>query len=269
MTVTSIKGAWTEAGKIFPTDYEYSAKRRERTGYPIYYSTAAGMNAWISDLGNRLEVNLPDGKSANIWIQAPAEATITSDSAEETEDDGSATKEERRETAKRIQRLAYFYTVEYVSQMDNKKREDADVKEMQAAATEGGEIRCMVLTAENNARVAMSCITDCMAAVDILVNMEEDVDDWMIAGINAMLDKVPLMLNIIDINMSRAPKGSATDVNTLFPRFEKALQGDRDPRQPMFEPLEQSAYESHMAGLTGGDTSVAHYAINYDCDLKP
>ena len=57
------------------------------------------MNAWISDLGNRLEVNLPDGKSVNIWIQAPAEATITSDSAEETEDDGSATKEERRETA--------------------------------------------------------------------------------------------------------------------------------------------------------------------------
>ncbi len=34
--------------------------------------------------------------------EAPAETTITSDSAEETEDDGSATKEERRETAKRI-----------------------------------------------------------------------------------------------------------------------------------------------------------------------
>ena len=189
MTVTSIKGAWTEAGKIFPTDYEYSAKRRERTGYPIYYSTAAGMNAWISDLGNRLEVNLPDGKIVNIWIQAPAETT-TSDSAEETEGDGSATKEERRETAKRIQRLAYFYTVEYVGQLDNKKREDAAVKEMQAAETEGGEIKCMVLTAENNARVAMGSITDCIAAVNILVNMEEDVDDWMIAGINAMLDKV-------------------------------------------------------------------------------
>ena len=56
MTVTSIKDAWTEAGKILPTDYEYSAERSERAGYPIYYSTAAG----------------------------------------------SATKEERRETAKRI-----------------------------------------------------------------------------------------------------------------------------------------------------------------------
>lgn len=187
MKVTSIKDAWAEANKIFPTDYEHDTSRSERAGYPIYYSTAAGVNAWISDLGNRLEVNLPDGKSVDIWIEAPVEATAISNS---TEDTGSATKEERRETAKRIQRLAYFYTVEYVGQLDNKKREDAAVKEMQAAETEGGEIKCMVLTAENNARVAMGSITDCIAAVNILVNMEEDVDDWMIAGINAMLDKV-------------------------------------------------------------------------------
>ena len=189
MTVTSIRDAWAEVQKIFPTRYEHDASRSERAGYPIYYSTASDVNAWISDLGNRLEVNLPDGKSVNIWIQAPAEAD-TSDSTKDTEDSGSATKEERRETAKRIQRLAYFYTVEYVGQLDNKKREDAAVKEMQDAATEGGEIKCMVLTAENNARVAMGSITDCIAAVNILVNMEEDVDDWMIAGINAMLDKV-------------------------------------------------------------------------------
>ncbi len=189
MKVTSIRDAWAEVQKIFPTRYEHDTSRSERAGYPIYYSTSAGVNAWISDLGNRLEVNLPDGKSVNIWIQAPAEAA-TSDSTKDTEDDGSATREERRETAKRIQRLTYCYTKEYVHEMDNKKREDAAVKEMQAAATEGGEIKCMVLTAENNARVMMGCITDCIAAVDILVNMEEDVDDWMIAGINAMLDKV-------------------------------------------------------------------------------
>ncbi len=114
MTVTSIRDAWAEVRKIFPTDYEYSIERSERAGYPIYYSKASGVNAWISDLGNRLEVNPPD--------------------------DESATKEERRETAKRIQRLAYFYTVDYVQEMDNKKREAAAVKEMQAAATEGGEI---------------------------------------------------------------------------------------------------------------------------------
>lgn len=189
MTVTSIRDAWAEVQKIFPTRYEHDASRSERAGYPIYYSTASDVNAWISDLGNRLEVNLPDGKSVDIWIQAPAEAD-TSDSTKDTEDSGSATKEERRETAKRIQRFTYYYTKEYVHELENKKREDAAVKEMQDAATEGGEIKCMVLTAENNARVAMGSITDCIAAVNILVNMEEDVDDWMIAGINAMLDKV-------------------------------------------------------------------------------
>ena len=190
MTVTSIRDAWAEVQKIFPTRYEHDASRSERAGYPIYYSTASGVNAWISDLGNRLEVNLPDGKSVDIWIQSPAAATATSNSTENTEDTGSATKEERRETAKRIQRFTYYYTKEYVRELDNKKREDAAVKEMEEAATEGGEIKCMVLTAENNARVMMNCITDCIAAVDILVNMEEDVEDWMIAGINAMLDKV-------------------------------------------------------------------------------
>lgn len=189
MTVTSIRDAWAEVNKIFPTDYEHDTDRGERAGYPIYYSTAASVNAWISDLGNRLEVNLPDGKSVNTWIKAQAEETV-SNSTEETEDSGNATKEERRETARRIQHLTYCYTVEYVREMDNKKREDAAVKEMRDAATEGGEIKCMVLTAENNARVMMNCITDCIAAVNILQNMEEDVDDWMIAGIIAMLDKV-------------------------------------------------------------------------------
>ncbi len=87
-----------EVRKIFPTDYEYSNERGERAGHPIYYSKASGVNAWISDLGNRLEVN----------------------------------------------------------QMDNKKREDAAVKAMEATATEGGEIKCMVLTAEHNTKVVWS-----------------------------------------------------------------------------------------------------------------
>lgn len=72
MKVTSKAAAWAEVNKIFPTDYEHDASRSERAGYPIYYTTADSMNAWISDLGNRLEVNLPDGESVNIWIEAPA-----------------------------------------------------------------------------------------------------------------------------------------------------------------------------------------------------
>ena len=137
MTVTSIRDAWAEVQKIFPTRYEHDASRSERAGYPIYYSTASDVNAWISDLGNRLEVNLPDGKSVDIWIQSPVEATATSNSTEGTEDTGSETREERCETAKRIQRFTYYYTKEYVRELENKKSEDAAVKEMQDAANGG------------------------------------------------------------------------------------------------------------------------------------
>ena len=45
MTVTSIRDAWAEVRKIFPTDYEYSTERSEQAGYPIYYSKASGVNA--------------------------------------------------------------------------------------------------------------------------------------------------------------------------------------------------------------------------------
>ena len=52
-----------------------------------------------------------------------------------------------------------------------------------------GQIKCMVLTAENNAKVMLECIKELVQAVDILTDREEDVDDWMLAGITAMLDK--------------------------------------------------------------------------------
>lgn len=71
MTVNSIKAAWAEVHKIFPTDYELDNRRSQNAGYPIYFSAAEGVNAWISDLGNRLEVNLPNGESVNIWIEEP------------------------------------------------------------------------------------------------------------------------------------------------------------------------------------------------------
>ena len=40
----------------------------ENAGYDIYHSTASGVNAWISDLGDRLEVNLENGETVSIWI---------------------------------------------------------------------------------------------------------------------------------------------------------------------------------------------------------
>lgn len=69
MKVNSVKEAWQTADEIFPTDYMKDDVKSARAGYDIYTSTADGVNAWISDLGDRLEVNLADGKTVNIWIE--------------------------------------------------------------------------------------------------------------------------------------------------------------------------------------------------------
>lgn len=69
MKVNSKEQAWVEADKLFPTDYIKDEARSKNAGYDIYYSTCDGVNAWISDLEDRLEVNLATGESVNIWIE--------------------------------------------------------------------------------------------------------------------------------------------------------------------------------------------------------
>ncbi len=79
-TVKSITEAWSKANEIFPTDYERDAGRSSRSGYPVYSSTADGhWYDYICDLGDRLELNLSNGDTVNIWIKAdeaePSEPT--------------------------------------------------------------------------------------------------------------------------------------------------------------------------------------------------
>ena len=68
MKANSRKEAWKIADSIFSTDYMKDERRSKNAGYDIYFTTAAGVNAWISDLGDRLEVNLENGETVNIWI---------------------------------------------------------------------------------------------------------------------------------------------------------------------------------------------------------
>ncbi|WP_270368443.1 hypothetical protein [Eubacterium ramulus] len=68
MRVRTKEEAWILASRLFPTDYVLDADRSEVSGYMVYTSTNDNVNAWISDLGSRLELNYPDGKTENIWI---------------------------------------------------------------------------------------------------------------------------------------------------------------------------------------------------------
>lgn len=69
ITTHSTEEAWRTAASIFPTDYSRDSLRSQNAGYDIYHSTADGVSAWISDLGTRLEVNLPNGETVNVWIE--------------------------------------------------------------------------------------------------------------------------------------------------------------------------------------------------------
>ena len=85
-TVNSVKAAWSKANEIIPCDYMHDSDRSRRAGYDIYFSTSDSIIAWISDLGNRLEVNLPNGESVNVWIEEEEEQTAETETTENTED---------------------------------------------------------------------------------------------------------------------------------------------------------------------------------------
>ena len=95
----------------------------------------------------------------------------------------------RKDTIRRLQRATYWYTAEYTKELENKAKEEEIIKKLQQ--DENSEVKCVVLTAERNANMMLDCVKECVKAVNILSNDEdEEVDDWMLAGINAMLDKV-------------------------------------------------------------------------------
>lgn len=85
MTVKTIEQAWSKANELMPCDYMHDSARSANAGYDIYFSTCVGKVCWISDLGDRLEVNLPNGESVNIWIE-DEDAETTTDSTEATQD---------------------------------------------------------------------------------------------------------------------------------------------------------------------------------------
>lgn len=66
--VDSKESAWNLANRLFPTDYALDEEISTKAGFNIYYSTV-DVSAWISDLGDRLELNYSSGSFDNIWIE--------------------------------------------------------------------------------------------------------------------------------------------------------------------------------------------------------
>ena len=73
MKARNYSEAWTIAREIFPTPLQKDESSSQRAGYSVYRSTDFDRYyCYICDLGDRLEINLDDGRTINIWIR-PAE----------------------------------------------------------------------------------------------------------------------------------------------------------------------------------------------------
>lgn len=75
--VSSRNEAWGLAIRLFPTDYTADMERSSKAGYPIYFTTEKGVNAWISDLGDRLQLNYPNGSTESIWVEEKNDVVTT------------------------------------------------------------------------------------------------------------------------------------------------------------------------------------------------
>lgn len=66
--VSDMPTAWEIAKAIGKGDYSLDREATARAGYGVYRDKDEHYN-YICDLGDRLEVNTPDGKSVNVWIE--------------------------------------------------------------------------------------------------------------------------------------------------------------------------------------------------------
>lgn len=179
--VGSYAEAWEIVNGIFPTDYEKDESSSKNAGYPVYRSTADGhYYDYICDLNDRLEVNLKDGnRTVNIWIEAEQEP-VREGKADSTE--------ERCQVIRRIRRLTAWFAEEMIDQEEKGRKAKEEFEK--ACAEEPGKQMIMVDCSTGNAKCMKDCMKACIKADKYIRNKENEVDDWQLAGINAMFDKV-------------------------------------------------------------------------------
>lgn len=97
------------------------------------------------------------------------------------------TMEARKDLARRIATLNYYYTAEYLQELTTAEKEKKAAEAMKSEQTD--EFRCMVMTGDWNAHVNLECMKNCVEIVNYLTDKEEVVELWQLAGITAMLDK--------------------------------------------------------------------------------
>ncbi len=110
--------------------------------------------------------------------------------------------ENRERAIKRMKNLAYWFMGEMLKEEERGEKE----KEAFEKAKEAGKQVIMVSTAENNTRVMKECMKEARDAAEFLKDEKNDIEEWQVAGINAMFDQCNKE-NIVPYDMPTAIKG--------------------------------------------------------------
>lgn len=70
MKVKNIQQAWNKVSELFDGDFLKDYEASKNAGYPIYRSDKEYYN-YICNLEDRLEINMPNGETVNIWVEQP------------------------------------------------------------------------------------------------------------------------------------------------------------------------------------------------------
>ena len=76
--VSSLVEAWEMVNLLSPYEFEYDKVRSYAAGYSVYSAVDGPANVWVSNLGDRLEVN-GSGKTENVWFGDDKTSVITED----------------------------------------------------------------------------------------------------------------------------------------------------------------------------------------------
>lgn len=98
-----------------------------------------------------------------------------------------AYRERRKQVIKRLYALVYWFADEMLKEEEAEAREQAEFE--REKAEKPGELVMRISAHDNNARVMKDCMKAARDAVNYLRNKDNNVEDWQIAGINAMFDQ--------------------------------------------------------------------------------
>lgn len=91
----------------------------------------------------------------------------------------------RKDTIIRMRLALANFSIEYMNDLDQAEKERETIQR----AKESGEMVCFVATGESNAEVMLQCMRDMRKAIAFMKDTEHDIENWQLAGINAMFDQ--------------------------------------------------------------------------------